>query len=292
MKTSVIITSFKEPKTIRRAIIAILPQLELNDELIVVAPDNETLNAAREISKKDNRVKLLKDKGNGKSAAMNLATKKAKGEILIWTDGDIYIKNNSVRELKYTFKNKKIGAVTGRPVSIDNRNNKLGYWGHVLADMAHEQRLKQSIKNKFLFCSGYLFAIRKKLMPRLPEQLLSEDGYISYLVYKKGYRIDYEPKAIAYITYPKNFKDWIKQKKRSVGGYNQIARLLNVKIRSFGKESSNFWKLFKYVRNLKELLWLGELFIARIYLWAVIYWDINIKKKKRQELWERVESTK
>ena len=129
-------------------------------------------------------------------------------------------------------------------------------------------------------------------MPRLPEQLLSEDGYISYLVYKKGYRIDYEPKAIAYITYPKNFKDWIKQKKRSVGGYNQIARLLNVKIRSFGKESSNFWKLFKYVRNLKELLWLGELFIARIYLWAVIYWDINIKKKKRKELWERVESTK
>ncbi|MBS3084205.1 glycosyltransferase [Candidatus Pacearchaeota archaeon] len=289
MKTTVIITSFKEPKTIGKAVIAILPQLSKEDELIVVAPDNETLDVAKKASKK---VKIVKDFGKGKPAAMNLVVKKARGEILVWTDGDISINDKSVRELIYHFKNDKIGAVSGRPISIDSKSNRFGFWGHVLADVAHEQRQENSIKNKFLFCSGYLFAIRKKLMPKLPEELLSEDGYISYLIYKKGYRIAYEPKAIAYITYPKNFKDWIKQKKRSVGGYNQIAKLLNVKIRSFNQESINFWRLFKYVKNLNNFVWLIELFIARLYLWSVIYWDINVKKKRREEIWERIESTK
>lgn len=289
MKTSLIITSFKEPKTIGKAVMVIVPQIGKDDEIIVVAPDKETLEAAKKTS---SRVRVLKDKGNGKSAAMNLAVKKAKGEILIWTDGDITISKDSVRELTNHFKNEEIGAVTARPVSIDSKKNKFGYWGHVLADTAHEQRVEQSKKQKFLFCSGYLFAIRKELMPKLPEELLSEDGYISYLVYQKGYKIAYEPKAQAYITYPKNFSDWIKQKKRSVGGYNQIAKLIHVKIRSFNQESSNFWRLFKYVYNLTELFWMFELFIARIYLWFVIYKDINFKKKNREELWERVESTK
>lgn len=289
MRKSVIITSFREPKTIGNAVKVIVPQLDREDELIVIAPDNETLEAARKISKK---VKTIQDKANGKSAAMNLATLKAKGEILIWTDGDIYVSKNCVRELSKHFEKKEIGAVSARPISIDKINNKFAYWGKILAEVAHEQRLKKTRKNEFIFCSGYLFAIRKKLMPKLPEQLLSEDGYISHLVYKKNYKILYEPKAQAYVTYPKNFRDWIKQKKRSVGGYNQINKLLNVKIRSFSKESSNFWMLFKYVKSLKQLFWLIELFVARVYLWATIYWDINVKKKKREELWERVESTK
>lgn len=289
MKTTVIITSFKEPKTIGRAIQSILPQLSKKDEILIVAPDDETLEAAKKVSKK---VNILKDAGNGKAVAMNLAVKRAVGEILVWTDGDIYISKNALNSLLYFFRDKSIGAVTGRPISIDSKNNKFGYWGYVLANVAHEQRVKQSKESKFLFCSGYLFAIRKELMPHLPEQLLSEDGYISYLAYSKGYKIAYTSYARAFINYPKNFKDWIIQKKRSVGGYNQISKILKVKIRSFKQESNNFWRLFKYVKSSNQLLWLIELFFARLYLWAIIYWDINIMKKKREQLWKRVESTK
>ncbi len=289
---SVVITAYKEPRTIANAVTTILSQISKKDEILVVAPDKETLNVVNKISKRDSRVKTLRDAAKGKPSAMNLAVKKAKGEILVWTDGDISISKDSIKKLLKPFEKKEVGAVTGRPVSIDKKNNKFGFWAHMLSNIAHKQRLEQSQKGKNIFCSGYLFAIRKNLIPVLPEELLSEDGYISHLVYKKGFKIHYSPDSLAYISYPKNFKDWIKQKKRSVGGYNQNYKLLNVKIRSFSGESKNFWQLFRYVKNHKELFWLFELFIARLYLWTVIYWDINIKKKKREELWLRVESTK
>ena len=289
-KTSVIITAFREPKTIGKAIQVIAKQLGNNDEILVVAPDNETLEEAKKI--KDKRVKLIKDAGKGKPAAMNLAVKHAKGEILVWTDGDVSISQNSIAELTRPLKDNSVGAVTGRSVSIDSQKDKYAFWGCVLSEVAHERRFKATQTAQRIFCSGYLFAIKKELMPKLPEELLSEDGYISHMVYQKKYKINYAPNAEVYINYPKNFGDWIKQKRRSVGGYNQNYKLLGVKIRSFSAESKNFWQLFKYAKNLKQLSWLFQLFIARIYLWAIIYRDINIKKKNREELWVRVDSTK
>ena len=292
MAISVIITAFKEPRTIGKAISAIEKQISKKDEILVVAPDKETLEAAKKVSIKNKQIKILKDKGAGKPAAMNLGVKNAKGEILIWTDGDVSISEKAIPELIKPFTEKKVGAVTGRPLSIDSKKDRYGFWGHILSGVANERRLKAIQTNQRIFCSGYLFGIRKNLMPKLHEELLSEDGYISHIIYQKGYKISYTPNAKVFITYPKNFSDWIKQKRRSVGGYNQNYKLLGVKIRSFSAESKSFWQLFKYAKNFQQLFWIFQLFAARVYLWAVIYRDINLRKKKREELWLRVDSTK
>lgn len=288
---SVILTAFKEPRTIGRAIQAFGEQLGPKDELIVTAPDKETLDEAKKYVKKY-RMKLVKDKGNGKPAAMQLAISKAKGTILVWSDGDVYVSKNAVSELIFHLENPKVGAVSGRPVSIDSKKTMYGYWAYMLTSIAHELRLKSKKKSKQFFCSGYLFAIRKKLMPSIPEKLLSEDGYISNYVYSKGYQLEYAPKAEVYVKYPSNFSDWIKQKKRSAGGYTQIKKMTGVEMRSARTESLGAFAFFKYVHSPRELWWLFVLFAARLYLWAVIFRDISVKKKNQKEIWVRVESTK
>ena len=105
---SIIITSYKEPKTIGKAINSILKNKLQNYEILVTAPDNKTLEAARVFKEHKNikifrdqgnksaALKLLKDQGKGKSAALNLAVSKAKGNILILTDGDVFIDDNSI----------------------------------------------------------------------------------------------------------------------------------------------------------------------------------------------------
>lgn len=286
------ITSYKEPKTIGRAIEAIESQGIKDYEIIICAPDKETLSAADKYRKNNNKIRLLMDKGNGKPAALNLLVEKARGDILFLTDGDVYVGKKAIQYMLDILKDEKVGAVTGRPISINNKNNKFGFWAYMLSNIAHQRRLYAQNKGKRFFCSGYLFAIKKKIMPSLPENLLSEDGYISHKVYQNGFKIRYSPKSEVYVKYPDNFSDWIKQKKRSAGGYNQIKDILGIEMRSFRTESSGLFGFFKFASNFKELYWLIQLFIARIYLWIVIYRDIDMKKKSQKEVWERVESTK
>ncbi len=290
MKISVIITAYKEPRTIGKSIESIAAQVKRGDEIIVVAPDKETLNEAAKI--KNASLKVIKDKGLGKSAALNLVVPKAKGELLVLTDGDVYIGPNSIKPLLAPFREEKIGAVSGNPLTLSTKKTKYGFWSYVLTKTADKRRRRAVQFGKSFFCSGYLFAIRKELFPKLKTELLSEDGYISNHVYEKGYKLGYSEKSTVFVRYPDNFKDWIKQKKRSAGGYNQIRKISGVEMRSFRKESFGALDLFEYASTFKEVFWLFQLFIARVYLWILIYRDINIKKKSREVIWERVESTK
>lgn len=289
---SIIITSFKEPKTIGKAIESIARQKFGKYEIIVSAPDAETLAVAKKYASRNKRVKVLQDKGEGKPAALNMAIRRAKGSIVVLTDGDVYVGKDSINLLVAPFKDEKVGAVTGRPISSNGTDTQMGFWAYMLTEIAHRRRMKAMAMHRRFFCSGYLFAIRKSLFPRLDENLLSEDGYISHYVYSKGSKIAYVPDAEVYVRYPTNFSDWVKQKKRSAGGYSQIRQSLGISIRSFKSETFGGFAFFNLARSPKQLAWLISLFAARIYLWAAIYMDINIKKKSHKEIWQRIETTK
>jgi len=197
---------------------------------------------------------------------------------------------NAIQPLLDKLKDPRVGAVSGHPVPINLRENKLGYWSHLLTEMVHIWRKEA----KFISCSGYLYAVRKKLLQKMPEDTLSDDAYNSHIIKNKGYRMDYSPNSYVYIKYPANFSDWIKQKKRSAGGYNQIKYIFKEKDidRSLTKESAGIFQVLKYPKTIKEFWWTIELILARVYLWLLIFWDINIKKKEFKKVWVRIESTK
>jgi cellulose synthase/poly-beta-1,6-N-acetylglucosamine synthase-like glycosyltransferase len=292
---SIIITAYKEARTIGRAVESILKnKFKEKYEIIITAPDNETLDIAKKYSKKNKKIKILKDNGEGKPAALNLVFKKAKGDILILTDGDVYINENAISLLLEKFKDKNVGAASGRPISLDSKETMLGFWSHLLSDTAHHLRLNRVCQNKVIVCSGYLYAFRKELIKSVPKEALSEDAVISHMVYDQGYKIDYSPKSEVFVSYPKNFSDWIKQKKRSAGGYNQLNLMTKNKerMRSFSKESAGIFLVLSYPKTIKYLFYTLCLIFARIYLWLLIFIDINLKKKNLKKIWVRIESTK
>jgi len=293
---SVILTAFKEEKTISLALDSILNQ-KIKDklEIIVSCPDKPTIDVVKMYQKKHKNIILIKDPGTGKPIALNHAFKKAKGDIFILTDGDVYVGKDSFKHLIAPFKDKKIGAVTGRPISLDSRDSMLGYWSHLLTDLgAHETRLRLYKKEKFIVCSGYLYAIKKGLVKEISPNALSDDAVISSMIAKKGYKLGYAPNAKVFVKYPTNLKDWFKQKKRSAGGYLQIKNLTGTTItmRSFWKEMLNVFSVFSYSKNLMEFIWTLVLIFVRLYLWLVIFYEQRIKKKSFEKTWVRIESTK
>lgn len=290
---SIIITGYKEPRTIARAVTSFLAQdIPEKYELLVLAPDKETLDEARKI--KNKKVKVIQDSGKGKPAALNLVFKKAKGEILILSDGDVYVGKDSVKYLLERMKDKKIGAVSGRPVSTDSKKDMLGFWSHLLTDTAHNIRVERLRNKQMIVCSGYLYAIRAGIVKSIPEDSLSDDAVISHLISDKGYQTSYAENALVYVKFPSNFQDWIAQKKRSAGGYNQLKYFVKGKerMRSFSKESSGIFRVLAYPKTIKELFYTLALIFARIYLWGLIFIDINLKKKEFSKIWTRIESTK
>lgn len=317
MKLTILITAWKEHKTIGQCIEAIVNPVyqnipELDYELMLVCPDEMTKQVAveklTELNFDMTKFVHVEDPQKGKPCALNLGFKKASGEILILTDGDTYIGTGSINPLvNKLLSDETIGAVSGRPISKDRSSTMLGYWGHLLADAAHHKRTITLTQNKsgmsskvitnkdFFTISGYLCAIYKPKY-KLPEDVLADDAYISYKTIRQGKRISYEPSATVYVKYPNTLKDWYNQKARSLGGYIQLWKYGFVtdenKTRSFGSELQYFWFPIKYAVGFKQLIWSLLLYPARLFLWFRIFIERKILKKDFTKTWSRIESTK
>ena len=293
---SIIITSYKEPKTIGKAIESIISQkIKESYELIVSAPDNETLDVVKKYSKKNKRIKTFKDTGSGKTTALNFILPKTKGEIIILTDGDVFVSENSIDNILKKFKDKNIGCVTGRPVPLEDKTTKYGYWANFLLDAAHKLRKKLSNEKKFLECSGYLWAFRNNIIKKIPADV-AEDSVVPFFFWEKSYRIGYAEDALVFVKNVNNWKEWVSQKIRTSRAHETLDKYVDTKkiprTKNFWNESKGFFYLFSYAQNFKEMRWSLKLLFARLYIWLRVFADVYINKKYHKDRWSRVMSTK
>lgn len=285
---SAIIASYKEPNTIIKAIEALATQLTYRDQIIVTAPDSETRKAAR--NAKTNLVPflILTDKGAGKPTALNNALKHATQNLVLLTDGDVEVQPGAVHALLKALNTQDVGIATGRVVATNPPTTCLGYWAYLLTEAFHELRLKHQA-----VATGYLYLIRKSLIPRLPSETLADDAYISHHVLSQKKNIIYQPDARVHVKYPTTLPDWLRQKKRTAGRVYQLTRQFGVsKIRSFLQEIEASLKIIHHVRTPKHILWLAGLIIFKSYVWSRVFFDYRLWHRTFSRAWERVESTK
>ena len=314
---SIILTSYNEPRTIQKAIRCLIDPhhsgIHGNFELITVIPDAKTYKLAKKIitSLGVNKWTHIKDPCKGKPHAINLGLKKAQGDTILLTDGDVYFEKMAVSLLIAHLESADVTGVTGRPVSQDEKTSLFGYWGHLLADAAHHKRMVTmtldphskslrfvSNKPNFFVMSGYILAFKRQALV-VPEDCLIEDAYISYRLFNDGGKLIYAPEAKVYVKYPTNIKDWFHQKLRSVGGYIQLWKYDDImhkdtKVRNFWKELEYFWFPIRYAASPKEYVWSFSLYPLRLILWLRIFYQQRILKKDLigDSGWKRVDSTK
>ncbi len=289
----VIITSYKEPNSTLRAVNTFLNQYLGDDMRVTVVDPFPEVKKFLEKKIKDKRFNFFLDPGEGKAYALNFLLQEMPGtenDIFIFTDGDVYVSNNAVREILNKFKDKKIGCVTGKPVSLDSRDSKYGYWSHFLFAGIDRVRKKLSAQNKFFECSGYLFAIRKNVIFDFPLET-SEDSIIPYLFWKKGYRISYAENAEVYVKNPSNLKDWLNQKIRNVKAHENLKKIAPEmpRTKSFFNEIREGWSfLFWFPKNPKELFWTKQIYIARLYLYFKAFHELR-RKENYKDGWRETE---
>jgi cellulose synthase/poly-beta-1,6-N-acetylglucosamine synthase-like glycosyltransferase len=299
IRASIIITAFREASTVGQALEAFLRQLPepgppASAEVLVVCPDPETRAVADGYAAECPIVRQISDPQRGKPTAVNVGLQAARGEIVVLSDGDVVIDENALEPLLAPFRDPRVGAVSGHPVSVNGRDTALGYWSHLLTDSIHAMRLRRRDEGRFLLCSGYLFAFRRELIDGVPSDALAEDAVVSHRIAKQGYRIGYAPEARVYVRYPATYGDWLRQKTRSAGGYAQeYVRASPFRMRSAWLElKSGTIMALRYPRSGREFLWTLLLFAARLHLWLRVLFQVRMRKLPLGELWKRVESTK
>ena len=291
----IIITSYNEPKATLRAVNTFLNQnIKEKFKIIVCDPFPEVGDFLKK-NLKDKRVGFFLDPGEGKSYALNLLFKKLnsknKEDIFIFTDGDVYVSDNAVKGIFEAFKDEKIGCVTAKPVPIDDRNTKYGYFSHFAFAGIDKARKKLSDNQKFFECSGYLFAIRKGVIDEFPIDS-SEDAIIPYLFWKKNYKIKYLPNVEVYVKNPGNLKDYLNQKIRNIKAHENLDKLAPdmPRTKSFWNEIKHGWYfLFIYPKSFKEFFWTIQLYFLRLYIYLKAFKDLR-KKEVYTDGWREVET--
>ncbi len=193
---SIIIASYNEEKYIRQKLDSFLCSDEWIDssEIIVVSggSTDSTNNILSEYKQNPN-VKLIFEKTQiSKIAAVNLAVKKAKHELLVFSDCRQKMQKGSVRQLINNFNNPEIGTVTA--TLIDGEKKSKVSFRNLLNFIAHCESKSGSCLNVF----GALYAQRKSIFREIPNDLLFDDLFVvvSTIVQKK--RLIMDEKVLLY----------------------------------------------------------------------------------------------
>lgn len=162
----------------------------------------------------------------GKEAAMQLAAREARGEILVFTDANARLNVGALRAMARWFSDPEVGCVAGEKrvatgAEGSGRSGEGAYW-------RYESMLKRfdSQVGSAMGGAGELIAVRAALMNYRETDNIIEDFVLSMRVVQAGYRVVYEPEAVAEEDEPARVEDQFERRARiAAGGFQAMLRL-------------------------------------------------------------------
>lgn len=184
-RVSFVVPTLNEEKRIARCVKAILPQLRVGDEIIVV--DNGSSDRTNEIARKLG-CKIVKENKKGLSNARNAGAKAAKGDILCFIDADGQVSGNWLEEALQALKDPKISAVSGLNI-FESEDPVKRFWYNTWTVGAYTFVMSFHSLLSWTFLVGNNMAIRKDVFEELGgfEAVVGEDFWLSHNFGKRKY---------------------------------------------------------------------------------------------------------
>ncbi|TAJ13935.1 glycosyltransferase family 2 protein [Marinilabiliaceae bacterium JC017] len=163
----------------------------------------------------------------GKIAAINRAMPLVDTSIVIFSDANTFLGEESVRRIVNLFRDKQVGCVSGEKRIYSKAEDAAAGAGEGIY-WRYESTLKRwdAELNTVVGAAGELFAIRTELFEAVEPDTLLDDFIISLRIAAKGYTVQYDPEAYAIETASANVEEELKRKVRiAAGGIQSIVRL-------------------------------------------------------------------
>ncbi|WP_455368094.1 glycosyltransferase [[Eubacterium] cellulosolvens] len=259
-------------------------------EIIVVSSGctDRTEEIVKEYVKRHSQVKLINEKKRmGKTSAINKFFNNINCNKLVLVAADNLPSNGSIRQLLKKFNDKKVGAVGGRPVPINDPNTPWGCMAQLIWSLHHEFCISGSVKLSAEFC-----AISTDLVREIPENCLNDDVYIEWLTRRQGYKVSYADDAISIMKGPTNIHEFINQRRRIALGHLQI---FDETKKRFIPPTYDFVQIFPIMLRVirlrpKGLLWVIIAIVLEAFCHILARFDKL--RGKVPKMWVRLPSTK
>jgi biofilm PGA synthesis N-glycosyltransferase PgaC len=190
---------------------------------IIVASDGSTdETAALLLQREDELVPVILNESRGKAVALNAAVEHATGEILVFFDVRQSVDAGAVEALVARFADPKVGAVSGELVlesADDGPADGVGlYW--TIEKMV---RRLESESGSVVGATGAIYAIRRELYRSIPAGTILDDVYVPMRVALAGYRVVFEPLAIARDrVFSQKGKEFLRKVRTLTGNYQLL----------------------------------------------------------------------
>ncbi|MFW2852401.1 glycosyltransferase [Sphingomonas sp. TX0543] len=216
---SVIIPAYNEERVIVSSVRRVLASDYPGIEVIVVDDGSKDRTSAlvAESFADDPRVTLMTLVNGGKAAALNRALAQANSEVVIALDADTQFEPETIARLTRWFADPAIGAVAG-DARVGNRVNLVTRW------QAIEYITAQNLERRALagfdamtVVPGAVGAWRRAALESVggyPENTLAEDQDLTIAIQRAGWRVSYDPRAVAWTEAPETFRSLAKQRYR------------------------------------------------------------------------------
>jgi cellulose synthase/poly-beta-1,6-N-acetylglucosamine synthase-like glycosyltransferase len=198
---SVLIAAYNEQANIGRKLEQALAFDYPPDKLEIVVVSDGSTDRTEEIVRSfdDPRIHLIRvEDRKGKTNAQNVGVKSCHGEVIVFSDATTAYHPVALRFLATHYTDPKVGAVSGRYQYFDPSGHSATGLGSI-AFWNYENLIKtfQSRIMTLTGCSGCIYSVRASAYTPLPVDALS-DMVEPLCVLRQGYRVVFEPRALAY----------------------------------------------------------------------------------------------
>lgn len=160
-------------------------------------------------------VRLVACQRQGKIGTLNETVAQATGEILVFSDANSMYEEGSLKAMASCFSDPKVGGVAGNQVYTTDKGNAGSLGERLFWNFDRFLKRMQSRSGSVTSSTGAIHAIRRELFDPVPSGVC-DDFLISTRVVAKGFRLVFEPDAIAYEEVAASDKAEFRRKSRII----------------------------------------------------------------------------
>jgi cellulose synthase/poly-beta-1,6-N-acetylglucosamine synthase-like glycosyltransferase len=263
---SLVMAAYNEEKVLREKLENSLALDYPKDRLeIVVASDGSTdsTNAiAKAYANQGVTLYEVTPRG-GKMRALNLTIPKTQNEILVLSDANTMYRPDAIRKLVRHFADPTVGAVTGDVRLIDAADSHSHSEG-LYYRYEHWLQSQESRLGSIIGVDGAMYAVARHLFRPPSDSIILDDFVISMTVARLGYRVLYDPEAVATEQGTLSSREEFRRKVRIISGGVQALK------KGEGLPDWNQpFLMFCYVSH-KLLRWVLPCFLLLVLLSSII----------------------